>query len=373
MFLSTLYHFRNIRGKNNSMSALDDWISRCGHKSWQSRPTQSASWFNWSDLWVISSLADITSDLRIYVSQILNFFVIKYAEELGFSEEDLECKFAKMFDLVKACSYPLFVGVDDFDSPSRKLSLAAPKSLPVMRESFPTAQEVENLLDSCFWRLLMASGDDIDKLWVTGSLLINYPSLEITLNAVPDGVCGFTEEEALYFARSLLDETPDITNLRRFCGSYAFSPQSTAAQSLIHPRLLINRILKLSLVDAPLHKDPFELLSSILEVLPEESDTPGAVMLNDLIELLATGTVDISGQAASPFDLAANKTPTWSDLHFAGAFTYDGRSGGALRIASRQALSLVGFSIDVNELSLTVWIRARIYIHGRLVLLQRTR
>ncbi|KAJ7267598.1 hypothetical protein B0H12DRAFT_116817 [Mycena haematopus] len=193
----------------------------------------------------------------------------------------------------------------------------------------------------------MAATDVIDKLWITGALLVNYPTLgTLGTDDVPglENVCGFTEEEALYFTQSLLDKMPNITDLCRSCGNYTFSSQPVAggtAQSLVHPRLLINRIFELSWPYAPVDEDSFELLSDILETLPDESDVPEAVILNDLIDLLATGAVDIGGKTASPFDLAATKAVTWTALHFAGALTYDGLSRGTLRIPNSQVLSLI--------------------------------
>ncbi|KAJ7253356.1 hypothetical protein B0H12DRAFT_1116814 [Mycena haematopus] len=84
----------------------------------------------------------------------------------------------------------------------------------------------------------------------------------------------------------------------------------------------------------------------MLSLLPEKSDVPGAVALDDLIELLAVGGVDVCGTMSSAFDFAATKAVTWSDLYYAGALTYDCQSPGTLRIANSEALSLIHSSVD---------------------------
>ncbi|KAF8216149.1 hypothetical protein K438DRAFT_1954800 [Mycena galopus ATCC 62051] len=304
--------------------------------------------FNPSDLFVCLYRSDIASGLTKQISFVLNLFLIKYAKELKVSapenylsdEEDIVAKFAKVFALVRSCDLTLFVAVDDYDAPTRTLTLHVDH--PVRGKPFATPREIENLLDSCFWKPLMDASDVIDKLWATGAVLVNY----LTLGRRTTGsfqrstvFCGFTEE-ALYFMQALLDETPNITDLRHWCGNYNFSSPTVAGQSLLHPRLLINWIFDLSLPDPPVDEDSFELLSRILGFLLEESAAPEAVTVNSLIELLATGAVDVGGQSAFPFELAVTKRVTWSDLHFAGALTY-GPSEGTLRIANHRIHSRV--------------------------------
>ncbi|KAJ7879638.1 hypothetical protein B0H14DRAFT_3129698 [Mycena olivaceomarginata] len=283
MFLSTLYHFYDIHGPNISLSALDPW--QCMLRS---------------------SGYPIRGD---------------YLED----EEDLEAKFAKMFAVVKARGYSLFVAVDNYDAPTRTLTCVARDAASIYQD-VPTPREIEQLLDSCFWRPLMAATDVVHKMCVMGTLLINYPTLE---KLDPDAAlslqsaCGFTEDEALHFVRSLLEEAPSMTDLRHLCGPYVFPSASGTAQCLLHPRLVLNHVFELSLPHPPVDEDSFRLLSDILKTLPEESDIPGALTLNDLIELLATGAVNIGGKTASPFDIYAAKAVNWSALHFAGALTYD--------------------------------------------------
>ncbi|KAJ7873932.1 hypothetical protein B0H14DRAFT_2719309, partial [Mycena olivaceomarginata] len=292
MLLSTLHHFYDIHGTK----------------------THLCLFFNLSDISVdsarISILAHLTSQIGAYAQELELSNPAHYLED----EEDLERKFAKV-DRVKAHNHTLFVGVDNYDAPSRTLTRCARVGPSFITEDFPTAREIESLLDSCFWRPLMAATDVIHKNVSTPDAV---PSLE--------GACGFTEEEALYFMRSLLDETRDVTDLRRSCGYYDFSLQNVGvgtAQPLLHPRLLINRIFELSLPQTFVDKDSFGLLSDLLETLPEESDVSGAITVDDLVGLLATGAVDIDGKSASPFDLHATKAVNWSALHSAGALTYD--------------------------------------------------
>jgi len=185
-----------------------------------------------------------------------------------------------------------------------------------------------------------------------GTLLVGYSALKnLDPDAAPSlqSACGFTEDEALHFTQSLLDETPNMTDLRRLLGHYVFSSQTVAdgtAESVLHPQLLINRIYELSLHRPHSDKHSFQLLSDILEVLPEESDVPGAVTLNGLVELLAAGAVDSDSKTASPFDFHATKAVTWSTLCFAGALTYDPLSTGTLRVANSTVLSLMHSRVD---------------------------
>jgi hypothetical protein len=185
-----------------------------------------------------------------------------------------------------------------------------------------------------------------------GALLINYPTLEkLDADAALSlqSTCGFTEEEALHFVRSLLEEAPGMTDLRHLCGQYVFPQASGTAQCLLHPRLVLNHVFELSLPHPPVDEDSFRLLSDILETLPEESDIPGALTLNDLIELLATGAVNIGGKTASPFDIYAAKAVNWSALHFAGALTYDRQSGDTFRVTNGETLSLVSPFLDAVD------------------------
>jgi hypothetical protein len=217
---------------------------------------------------------------------------------------------------------------------------------PTIPEKFPLQQEVERLLDSCFWEPLLAASDVIDKLLVAGTLALKSPALKnlhmLDLCVAPNLQlsCGFTEEETLELARSVVDELRDIDELHRSCGNYIFSstgPDSDA-EALLHPQRVIARIRKQSLQPPEPERDPFQLLADILELLPNESGVSGAVTRNSLIDLLATGAVQTNEpDTAADFDEA---TVTWNDLLHAGALTYDREC--TLRVANSEALSLVG-------------------------------
>jgi hypothetical protein len=214
---------------------------------------------------------------------------------------------------------------------------------PTIHKSFANPRQIEDLLDSCFWVPLLAGSHVVDKLFVTGTLFVKYSALG-SLGAVPPSLqsfCGFTEEQALKFARSILDETPNMADLRRSCGNYIFSSANSdngMAEPVLHPRRLIAQIFELSSQHPHIDEYSFRLLSSILDLVPEESDVAEAVTIDGLIELLATGAVEIGGEIDS-FD--GFDTATWSTLYHAGALTYDRESANTLRVASSAVLSLV--------------------------------
>ncbi|KAJ7141326.1 hypothetical protein C8R44DRAFT_866960 [Mycena epipterygia] len=313
--------------------------------------------FNLSDL-RFYDVADIRSELAGEISLVLRKFLTKYAKELQlpypnmFLRQEKSIKFARVFELVRACGYTLFVGVDDYDAPTRMRSFAH-LDYPESHTTFASSHEIERLLDSCFWRPLLAGSDVIDKLFIAGTLSLKYPALEgqmLNPGAVPglQASCGFTEQEALKFAQSLLDEVPDMTDLRRSCGNYVFALQDARrdiAEPVLHPQCLIARISQLSSLKRPrADADPFDLLSNLFKLLPEESDVPGAATSNGLIDLLATGAVEINEiDAALGFDATA---VTWNALYHAGALTYDRQLEGTLRLANSAALSLIHSHVD---------------------------
>ncbi|KAJ7141324.1 hypothetical protein C8R44DRAFT_726940 [Mycena epipterygia] len=238
--------------------------------------------------------------------------------------------FAKLFELVRARGYSLFVSVDDYDTPSRTPSFWHLHSHNSC-ESPETVREIERQLDLCFWRPLLNGSNLIDKSRMLGL----QPVFGL------EACCGFTEREALDFARSILDEVPVISDLRRSCGYYGFSSQGAASgmvESVLHPKQLMARMSELSLKRPHANNYSFDLLSSILKLLPEESDAPGVVTSNGLIDLLATGAVEINS-----FDGTA---VTWNALHHAGALTYDRRLDGTLRVANSAVLSLIHSHVD---------------------------
>ncbi|KAJ6507157.1 hypothetical protein C8R47DRAFT_1238851 [Mycena vitilis] len=305
---------------------------------------------------VYSDLAGIASRLRTHVSFILSLFVTEYAAELrlpatrpSFSGCDLETLFSTVFKLVKDCGHTLFVAVDNYDAPSRSRS-SAHIHYPDIHTDFATPLEIEQLLDSHFWGPLMTASHVIDKLIVTGTVPLEYPALKsLTVSPRLQLACGFTEQEALGLMHSVLAETQDMDELRRFCGGYTFTSHDSEGglvEPMLHPQLFLNWVGMLSLHHPPAGPDPFQLLSDLLKSLPVESDVPGAATVNGLIELLATGVVEDGGETDSVSD--ATKTTTWSTLYHAGAITFDRQLAGTLRVANSVTLSAIHSRVDTD-------------------------
>ncbi|KAJ7680760.1 hypothetical protein DFH06DRAFT_428621 [Mycena polygramma] len=347
-FLSTLYHYYDIQGTTQ-------YIDRFGSLAVVSKASDSASQHNHHlclsfDLSEISVYSDMEAIASQVIDDVLNTFLVKYTTELQISElqdfddESLENKFSK--DRVQECHHTLFVSVDNYDAPTRSHSFPHDDFFEV----FGTARDIEDLLDSCFWAPLMAGSHVIDKLLVTGSLYVKHPDLE-QLDCIPSlqSACGFTEQEALHFTQSFFDETPDMANLRRLCGEYTFASRDTErGMPVLHPQLVINWIRELSGSLPHLHVDTdlFRLLVDLIPLLPEKSDNLGAITVNDLIQLLATGAVEVSMDTNSTFD--ANKTITWGTLYYAGALTFAHQSTGTLRVANSAALSAIHSRVDTE-------------------------
>ncbi|KAF7357781.1 hypothetical protein MVEN_00824100 [Mycena venus] len=355
MFLSTLYHFYDIHGAKlfdrrfGSLAVVTQASAPVPHSQHLSLS------FDLSEIRVFSDLAGIGTQLANQISFVLDMFLIKYAKELELSDAqnylqdgDLDAKFGKVFlKLVAALS--LSGSIITMLQRERAPSLLISISLSIMRALRPHGRS-RIFWIRAFGGPLLAGTQVIDKLCITGTLLVRYSALDnVNRDAIPSlrGACGFTEEEALSFTKLLLDEAPSIADLRRLCGQYTFSSQSIVGginESVFHPQLLINRIRELSLHHPAVDEDSFQLLSNLLGVLPEESNVFGALTLNDLIELLATGAVDIDGEMDLPFDFAATQAITWSTLYFAGALTC--HSAGTLRVANSAVLSLIHSYVD---------------------------
>ncbi|KAJ6489583.1 hypothetical protein C8R47DRAFT_472601 [Mycena vitilis] len=356
--LSVLYHYYDVHG-------ADDFDDRFRSLAVVTQPSCAVPhsqhlclYFDLRDVSVYSNIALIQSRLRTRMSSVLSQFLIEYAAELGLAapenflgDGELSTGFSKVLKLVKECGYTLFVAVDNCDAPVRTRARAH-IDCPIIHKKFATPRDIELLLDSDFWAPLLA-GNMVDKLIIAGALHLQYPSLK-NLSATPTSLqaaCGFTEQEALEMVRSVADEPLNIEDLRRSCGHYTFSSQDAGGcgvEPLHHPQLVINRTAKLPaslLHRAPTDTDPFRLLSDILDLLPEESDNPGALVINDLIQLLATGAVDIAGKFDAPVDFDRSKI-TWSTLFHAGALTYDRQLADTLCVANPAALSLIHSRVD---------------------------
>ncbi|KAJ7742670.1 hypothetical protein DFH07DRAFT_943254 [Mycena maculata] len=297
----------------------------------------------------------IENSLLCRVALRLQRLITDYATELQVCDpetflipEDSDIKpntvdlFEKVFNLVRASSYTLFVGVDDYDAPILLRSFMH-LEYPGIQDGYAGPRDIERLLDSYFWAPLHAGSDVIAKLFVTGTLALpSFPTLtslhKLGLEVDP-GLqlsCGFTEKEALQFSRTFLDQSPSILDLRRTCGEYIFSAEDGTGEAVLHPQQLILHIAELSgkplMAFAP---KSFPLLPGIFGLLSEESDVPNTVTLNGLIDLLASGTVEID-DVPREFDGTA---VTWSALYDFGALTYDSR--GTLRVANGVVLSLI--------------------------------
>ncbi|KAJ7451813.1 hypothetical protein B0H11DRAFT_310121 [Mycena galericulata] len=312
--------------------------------------------FTFSDVHVHTDVETLAAELTSKRSFELKMFLIKYANELKLSDPDkylahgADDAFEKVFALVKARGHTLFVGIDAYDAPLRWASFTG-LHYPALQQNFASPPDIERLLDSCFWGPLLAGSDVIDKLFVTGTLSFQSPAFKSLGLSTPNLQlsCGFTEKEAVEFARSILDETvPDVAELRRVCGVYVFPPQGSGSdqdEPVLHPQRLFVHIAELSSPRSQEHDYSFQLLSDIFKLLPVESDVPGAVTINSLVELVASGAVEIDGELDTVRDVDGTSV-FWSALYHAGALTCDQQSNSTLRVASGAVLSLIHSLID---------------------------
>ncbi|KAJ7761080.1 hypothetical protein B0H16DRAFT_1884505 [Mycena metata] len=366
VFMSTLEHYCDVQGAKQFAERFE--ALAVAAKTPNNDHQHLCLSFDLANVGVQSDITEIATQLSNQISFALSLFLIKYANELHLSDptdffaEDCTDMFAEVFSLVKARGYSLFVGVDNYDAPTQSRAFAY-KHYPYGHEDFASMREIEQLLDSNFWRPLMAGTHVIDKLLIMGTLHLRYRALEnLDLSVVPslESACGFTEQEALDLARSFVEETVDDTGLAisrgtldgpvlaLSCGNYSFPSRDTdggMVKSILHPQLVIDQIYKLSR-QPPLDPHPFQLLSDILELLPEESDVLVAVSTDDLIDLLATGFVKPAGKVDCAFDFDPTTAVTWSALYYAGALTYDASLAGTLRVTNSAALSFIHSRLD---------------------------
>jgi hypothetical protein len=199
----------------------------------------------------------------------------------------------------------------------------------------------------------LQKGDDvIEKLFVTGTFLLESPAFEnlrlLDLKAAGElqYSCGFQEAEALKFAESFLGEAPCIAELCRSCGEYRFSPpkaDSERIEPVLHPQRFLTRVAELS-HQQPLSGDDesYDLLSTVLRQTPDKSDVPSALTVDGLINLVATGAIEMDGPLHAPLH-SDGITLRWSVLYYLGAVTHDRQSPTTLRLTNSVVLSLVGF------------------------------
>ncbi|KAJ7091910.1 hypothetical protein B0H15DRAFT_179966 [Mycena belliarum] len=308
--------------------------------------------FDLSDISPHSDIEAFKAKIAVILSTAMVIFLYEYATELGLSDpaslfrDDGAEMVVNVFKLVKARGFTLFVGVDDYDRPIQKRSFD--RVSPLAHESLVSAQDMQSLLNTHFWSPLLAESGVIDKLFVTGALLVGYPALEhLDPYSVPglELSCGFTEQEVTTIAQAVLGETPaGISELHRSCGGYIFPSDGGMAETLFHPQQAITWISELS-SGCPESQDfSFRLLTNILKLLPERSDVQGTVSITTLIDFLAAGAVEVSQtDAALGFDAGAVR---WNALYHTGALTYDPQLPGTLRVANSTALSMIHHFVD---------------------------
>ncbi|KAJ7091916.1 hypothetical protein B0H15DRAFT_180363 [Mycena belliarum] len=357
LFLSALYHYYDIHGAKHFSRRFGSLPLVTQSPDLAPRHNQHLCLsFRLSDIKISSGIGDIeiSSDIEMLKHRLrdklrspLRSFLIQYATELGlsrlasFSLGDDPDVVAKTFKLVKARGYTLFVGVDDYDWPIQPCSFAHASHFS--HDGFVSAQEIQSLLDTHFWSPLLAEPGVIDKLFVTGALLVRYLALEhLDPYSVPglELSCGFTEQEVTTLAQAVLGETPaGISELRRSCGGYIFPSDGGMAETLFHPQQAITWISELSSGRPESGDFSHCLLTNILKLLPERSDVQDTVSITTLIDFLAAGAVEVSQtDAALGFDAGAVR---WNALYHAGALTYDPQLPGTLRVANSTALSMV--------------------------------
>ncbi|KAJ7739051.1 hypothetical protein DFH07DRAFT_79810 [Mycena maculata] len=361
-FLSTMTHFYDVHGAEQFTEHFGPLAVATETLHAIPRHNQHLSLsFALSDINVHVGAKEFATRLTSMFSTRLRMFLFRYATELKLSspetylaDEDSDV-FRKVFDVVKASGHTLFVGIDAYDAPLLLGSLG-PLHYPTIHQTFVSPQDIEHLLDTCLWGPLLAGSDVIDKLFVAGTLSLQSPAFRKLHLSVPDLplCCGFTEQETLQFARSILDETtPEKADLHRSCGDYLFPSHAAGTdfdEPVLHPQRLISRISELSSGRTQDNDYSFQLLSDLLQLLPAESDVPNAATLNGLVELLATGAVEVDGPLDAAIDLDGSSV-SWSALYHAGALTCVHGSKSTLRVASSEVLSLIHSRIDdlVNE------------------------
>ncbi|KAJ7212915.1 hypothetical protein GGX14DRAFT_619392 [Mycena pura] len=359
-FLSTLEEYYDIHGATTFTDRFGSLavVTDAPEDPPPPRSQHLCLCFNLEDMTVDFTTEAIATRLTINIGYELAVFLSKYATELQLSnadslDENLH-SFEKIFELVRASGHTLFVTVDNFDAPFRTL-LAVPFDSPWMGGKGASTQEISDLLDSCFWAPLLAGSDVIHKLVVAGILLPKHSMLQhLQLDIAPNFQfsCGFTEQEALNFTSSVLDETLDIAELKCLCGGYVFPSQETSGdlpEPLLHPQRLIDwigrRIPSYS-DNARFCSSESQLMSNILEAIAKESGVTGAVSVSDLIGLLATGTVEVDCEVDALVNYDVN-APTWTALYYAGALTPDGLQAGTFRIPNDAVLSLTHSHVDI--------------------------
>ncbi|KAJ7646854.1 hypothetical protein FB45DRAFT_1051463 [Roridomyces roridus] len=346
-FLSMFNQFYDVHGAETFSNYFDTADNLCHTNSEHSQHLCLP--ITLSDISVFSNSADFASSLRCTLLNDVHSFLVKYAQELGFSEPpgNLEhrryASLQKVLELVKSHGKTLFVSVDSYDAPLGN-NMRSHILYPGWQDALVKYQEIAELMDEYLWSPLRAGGDVVAKLLVAGTLSVQTHVLRELVTPAPDHLqscCGFTESEAIQLAQSV-DHTLDFAELRRRHGDYYFASDQTVEDIIFSPQVLIDHISGSSSSRKPL----FDLLGPLLKLVPMQSDKPNTVTQEGLIELLATGVVEIeSAQVDGLNDLDGNSV-FWGALSHAGALTHSGCSKSTFRIANPEALSLIHDHID---------------------------
>ncbi|KAJ6508036.1 hypothetical protein C8R47DRAFT_1100364 [Mycena vitilis] len=283
-------------------------------------------------------LSDVESFLSEYAAELRVPDVQTFVQTHG---DDL---LKQTLDLAKKEGYTLFVGVDNYDAPniSRFFAHLYPLGSP---DNFATRQVIETLLDQCLWAPLYMASDVIDKLFVTGTFLLQSSTLvhldKLALTALPSSMypCGFTEHESIDLSQLVLDEPPAILELRRLYGHYSFLDHTVPSECLLHPQRLISRLSE-STRYSQQDTTSFHILSALFKVLPEDSHAIGTATVHGLIHLLATGAMEVVQEIGAPINVD-DATVTWSILYYLGALTCDRWSKSTLRLTNDSIFSLI--------------------------------
>ncbi|KAJ7649997.1 hypothetical protein FB45DRAFT_886536 [Roridomyces roridus] len=338
-FLSTLHQFYDIHGAETFSHYFRNHPR--DHSQHLCLP------LTFRDIGVYDSPEDFEDELQYELFSALRSFLVKYATELGLAEPQTYLEYGeneslkKVLNRVRERQKTLFVGVDSYDVPLMKC-MRSRLVYPAIHPTFVTPQDVARLLDEYVWEPLRDAGDVTAKLFVTGTLSLQTPILRDLVILAHDlqSCCGFTEGELIQFVQSIhLENTLDIADLKGQCGCYTFPAGNSISEPVLHPRLLIDFIKESESV-------AFFLFSSLLDHLPLVADSPNVVTIQGLIDLVASGVVEIQ-----PVDLDAGHdldgiSVSWAALYHAGALTGVPGSNSAFRLANGKVLSLIHSRID---------------------------
>ncbi|KAJ7455361.1 hypothetical protein B0H11DRAFT_253374 [Mycena galericulata] len=305
--------------------------------------------------------AEVARYIKAVIDSDVELFLYKYAVELQVNAPDIpswvqthgDNLLKHVLDLVGSSGHTLFVGVDNYDAPISNFFFSGLYFPQCDDEPSASRTEIESLLDEYLWWPLRAATDVVAKLFITGTFFLRSPALDnldkLALTELPSATlsCGFTEQQSLTFAQSIVDAPPSIEELRRLCGTYIFSPRDyDHLECELHPQRLIYHLSELSAPRFPVQDTvSFSLLSAMLRVLPQDSDANGVVSVDGLIDLLATGRVEVVGPMNAPIN-TDDTTVTWDMLYYLGALTFDRQSEMTLRVSSSDILSVIHSRIN---------------------------